>query len=361
MEIRPVASEQLLGFLRAYAPFPGLFLQTPAWLSVEASRGLAKAEQLGLWAGGTLVGVTSVVFRTVGGAYTYAYSPRGPAVAEAAQLAPALACLKRYCRGRACFIRVEPIVLRQRLPQVPYPARHLNGFRRVYEYQPRATVVLDLTKSDDELKQAMHHKTRYNIGLGERQAELTFRLGSERDFDSFWRLIQATADRSGFAPHTYTHYHTLVARFGHEPLSAELAARLGVIECRGEVVAACLNVASLGVMTYLYGASTRGRPELKAPHLLHWRMVHEAKAAGLAYYDFWGVKPSTGRYPAWEGFTRFKLGFGGTRVEYLGTYDYPLQPALYGAYRLMSALHRWVVLGRRALRRRVANRTDEAA
>lgn len=349
MDIRPLASEELLKFLHSYTPFPGLFLQLPVWLKVEADRG-GSVEQLGLWDGEKLVGVASLVFRTVAKAYTYAYCPRGPAVIDAQYVAPALTALKRYCRRRVCFVRAEPFVLNNPLPVISYPSRRLAGYARVYEYQPRATLVLDLTKTDEELKADMHQKTRYNIGLGERQAELTFRLGSERDFDSFWRLMQETADRGGFSPHTYTHYHTLISRFGSVPLTGELAVRLGIVECQGEIVAACLNVASLGVMTYFYGASARARPELKAPHLLHWRMMHEAKAAGLKYYDFWGVKPSTGRYPAWEGFTRFKLGFGGTRVEYLGTYDCPTQRVLYWSYRLLRPLHQWTVFARRALR-----------
>lgn len=349
MDIRLLASEELLKFLHSYSPFPGLFLQLPVWLQVEADRG-GKVEQLGLFVDSKLVGVASLVFRTVAKAYTYAYCPRGPAVVDAQYVVPALTALKRYCRRCVCFVRAEPFVLNDPLPAIPHPARRLAGYTRVYEYQPRATLVLDLTKTDEELKAAMHQKTRYNIGLGERQAELTFRLGSERDFDNFWRLMQATADRGGFSPHTYTHYHALISRFGDVPLTGELAVRLGIIECQGAIVAACLNVASLGVMTYFYGASARARPELKAPHLLHWRMMREAKAAGLRYYDFWGVKPSTGRYPAWEGFTRFKLGFGGIRIEYLGTYDCATQTLSYWSYRLLRFLHQWSVFVRRALR-----------
>lgn len=359
MELRPIASPELTGFLNKFAPFPGIFPQTPEWLEVERSRG-GRVEQLGLWEGGTLVGTASIVYRTLTKVYTYAYVPRGPAVIDEQYVESSLRAIKRYCKTRACFVRAEPIVLANPLPAIPHPPRFLHGYRRVYEYQPRATMVLDLNKSDAELLNAMHQKTRYNIGLGERQAELTFRLGGLLDFDPFWRLMQETADRGGFSPHTYTHYHTLLKKFGSEPLTAALAVRLGIIECRGQIVAACVNLASHGVMTYLYGASTRNRPELKAPHLLHWRMIHEAKAAGLGYYDFWGVKPTTGRYPAWEGFTRFKLGFGGTRIEYLGTYDCPTQPAIYWSYQMVGTLHTWVVLARRALRRYVASR-DQAA
>ncbi len=355
MELRPIAATPLYEFLSAWAPFPGLFPQTPEWLTIEASRG-GSVEQLGLWEEGVLVGVASIVFRTATAVYTYAYVPRGPAVREARYFEPALRALKHYCRGRACFLRVEPLLLSEPLPQVTRPKHSFYGFRRVYEHQPRATVVLDLSKSEAELKQAMHQKTRYNVSLGERQAELTFRFGSELDFASFWQLMQATADRGGFSPHTYTHYHTLLKKFGNEPLTSHLAARLGIIECQGKIVAACLNIASLGVMTYLYGASTRERPELKAPHLMHWRMVLAAKAAGLRYYDFWGVKPSIGSYPAWEGFTRFKLGFGGQRLEYLGTYDYPLRQSLYWSYRFLSMVNVWVVLVRRWLRRYTAGR-----
>ena len=81
--------------------------------------------------------------------------------------------------------------------------------------------------------------------------------------------------------------------------------------------------------TYLHGASSRKNKELMAPHLLHWRIIQEAKKRGLGQYDFGGIDEKK-----WPGVTRFKIGFGGSVVEYPPSVDIIYKPILYKIYRL---------------------------
>jgi lipid II:glycine glycyltransferase (peptidoglycan interpeptide bridge formation enzyme) len=100
---------------------------------------------------------------------------------------------------------------------------------------------------------------------------------------------------------------------------------------------AAILVNSFGqTATYVHGASDNRYRELMAPHLLQFRAIDAAQKSGLRYYDFWGIHPDPNH--AWAGFTRFKRGFSGNEVEYIGTLELPTRPLLYKLYRLISRL-----------------------
>ena len=55
--------------------------------------------------------------------------------------------------------------------------------------------------------------------------------------------------------------------------------------------------------------------------------MREAREAGCADYDMWGLPPPDAPPDAaWAGIGRFKEGFGGRRVEYVGTWELVLRP-----------------------------------
>ena len=219
--------------------------------------------------------------------------------------------------------------------------------------QPRKTTILDLTKSEDELLVAMHGKTRYNIRLAERRgvqvnnfqfsrlrapsAEVATKaeqgLGGQTifNFQKFWELLRETATRDGFRPHERNYYEKLL-QIKSENFSNELF----FAEYREKVTAAALvnfyrSPTSI-VATYLHGASSRERREIMAPHLLHRWITQEAKKRGFTRYDLWGIDEKK-----WPGLTRFKLGFGGTMIEYPQTVDVIYRNHLYALYRIIKS------------------------
>ena len=243
---------------------------------------------------------------------SYWYAPRGP-------LGSAAAFTSAKAFSGATFLRVEP---------GDAPADSI----RVASVQPSQTLVLDLTKDEEELLAGMHEKTRYNIRLAERKGVKVYEA-SPKDFDVFWSVMQETATRDAFRQHGKEHYRLMLEAFPF--------AKLMFAEHDGRVLAANLMVHFGDTATYLHGASSNARREVMAPHLLHWECIRRAKAAGIARYDFWGVAPAdAGPDHSWAGITRFKRGFGGTYVEYPGTFDIPLDGFWYGVYRALRRLRR---------------------
>lgn len=73
---------------------------------------------------------------------------------------------------------------------------------------------------------------------------------------------------------------------------------------------------------YWYASSLPEGKKLFAPTLLIWEALKVSKAKGAKLFDFEGVYDE--RYSkatsSWRGFTKFKEGFGGQEVSYLGSF-----------------------------------------
>jgi len=233
-------------------------------------------------------------------------------------------------KERSIFLKIDPI---RELRIKNYEL----SIKKSDSIQPQKTVVLDLTKFEDELLAAMHEKTRYNIRLAERHNVRikSYELGiTGKHFGAFWNLLHTTAQRDGFSTHEREYYEKLL-----QGRSEQFSNELFFAEYQGKpLAAAVVNFYKLSyetgshkirVATYLHGASSREYREVMAPHLLHWRIIQEAKRHGFQKYDFWGIDDKK-----WPGLTRFKKGFGGDVVEYPSTVDIIYHPILYRMYRI---------------------------
>jgi lipid II:glycine glycyltransferase (peptidoglycan interpeptide bridge formation enzyme) len=341
MELRNITAAELSKFILEYPPSGGLFLQTPAWAKLENNSG-GQTDFLGLYEGDFLVGIASIIFRKLPGGFKYIYISRGPVVKEKKCLKLFLELLVKYYKDKGfLFLRVEPVWHSHELHIENNDFGEKDfGFKKVSDVQPRATVILDLTHPEERLLSAMHEKTRYNIRLALKKGLETSLIGREGLAD-FWNLLKTTAGRDGFATHPKSHYEALLVNFGAEPLvQGELAVRLVEVRWQGKLLASNMLAFSNGVVTYLHGASSNEHRELMPTYFLHWRTIQQAQGLNFKFYDLWGVAPSDGSKSSWQGITRFKLGWGGKRVEYSGTFDFPYKNTTYYLYRLVNKLRR---------------------
>lgn len=233
----------------------------------------------------------------------------------------------------AIFFKFEPMIEDKKI------ANDLLGvgFRKSRKsLQPQKSIVLDITKSEKELLAGMHSKTRYNIRLAEKhnlkfsilnfQFSNHFQNSNFQKFVDFWTILQKTAERDAFHAHTKEYYQKL--------LETSLTKLFGV-EHDGKLIAASIVLFYGDRAYYLHGASDHSFRNLMAPYLLHWETIKYAKSRGFKEYDLWGINETK-----WPGVTRFKRGFGGREIEYVGSYDYVFQPFWYKLYELQGDLRR---------------------
>lgn len=211
-----------------------------------------------------------------------------------------------------------------------------KGFRHVsHEIQPVQNQIVDVSRSEDEMLAGMKSKTRYNIRLAKRKGVTITKSSKIEDGDEFWRLLKQTMKRDRFSAHPEKHYKKMLSILGPAQLLQVYSAR-----AKGEVIVSALISFFGDTAIYLHGASSYKHRNLMAPHLLHWQAMRDAKNAGLKYYDFGGIAPKDQPRHPWQGITRFKQGFGGKRVVYIGTYDFVFRPMWYRAYELGKKLRK---------------------
>jgi lipid II:glycine glycyltransferase (peptidoglycan interpeptide bridge formation enzyme) len=64
-------------------------------------------------------------------------------------------------------------------------------------------------------------------------------------------------------------------------------------------------------------------------HLLQWEAMRWAKSQGATLYDLWGVAESEDPNDPMAGVYRFKRGWGGKMIRYIGSFDYVYSPLMY--------------------------------
>lgn len=290
------------------------FLQSQEWFDFQKSLG----REVFLYEKGGIK--TGVIKMPLPFKRSYLYLPHGPAMdfnqmygGIDNEIRNFLRYLKNLAKEEgSIFIKAEP--LNDNVAQ--FLAK--NKFKKSKkETQPSRTVVLDLTQSEDQLLDRLHHKTRYNIKVAEKhKIKVPTLQGPTLPVDNhedFWKLMKKTSKRDKFSSHPKDYYEKLLNFFsGNSQISTKL-----FLAYRDDQPVSGLILLTYGdTGYYLHGASDYEYRSLMAPYLLHWTVVKFLKEAGLKNYDWWGVDARK-----WPGVTRFKLGWGGRTVEYPGSFD----------------------------------------
>jgi len=316
---------------------PDSFLQSAFWGKFKASFGWKALAFRLLWENGEKTELL-VLWRQLIRPVALAYIPRGEirgnlrsGEEKSAALAEIACLLKKFLPGNTAFVRFDP----------PWSAEGRDNFppppgkpfvRAGADIQPPDTVVLDLTQSKEELFAGMKSKWRYNIRLGDRKVLIKKIDVSQPDalaagIEVFYGLFRETSARDGIAMHSLAYYKKLF-ELGREKV------RLYLAEHEGAAVAGIITLFFGQNATYLYGASSNRHRNLMANYALQWRAINDAKEAGCASFDFFGIPPDENPAHPMAGLYRFKTGFGGKIIHRPGSFDYPYKKLIYRLFSL---------------------------
>ncbi len=354
-------------FLLSLATQTGLFQQSWEWLQFQHTLGrtatylaiLSPHETLESGPLHAIIGLTHLPLPL--GKY-YWYSPRGPIMKDEMNAAEFLDLFKEIrlhlettsTRSSDIFWRHEPLANTAPLHRgvsgygaiQPLEATSLKTSGGKYligksipvdPVQPKKTLVVDLTDSDEKLFAAMHDKTRYNIRLAtKKEVRVVIEPATGKPMEQFIGMLSDTARRNGFRMHDAEYYRKMGTCLHSEHLThAKFSVQLAMAYDDDKPVAGALLGFFGDTVTYLHGASDHDARQLMAPFMLHWEVMRFARKEGYRYYDFWGIDAQK-----WPGVTRFKMGFGGHVVEYPGAFDLPLKNMWYKLYRVARSLRR---------------------
>jgi lipid II:glycine glycyltransferase (peptidoglycan interpeptide bridge formation enzyme) len=201
------------------------------------------------------------------------------------------------------------------------------------------TFVLDLELDEQALLSRMKEKTRYNIRLAQKKGVVVTEETSQEGFKIYLQLMAETVKRDRFFAHSARYHQTM-----WDIMSKVGIAHLLIARHQNIPLAAWILFKFHDVLYYPYGTSSREYREVMAPNLLMWEAIKLGRKLGCSYFDMWGAL-GTNPDPTdpFFGFNRFKEGYGGKLVEFVGTYDLLLKPQLYSVYNIADKIRWWVL------------------
>lgn len=335
MEIKEVLEERTWEEFLTRQPHTA-FLQSWAWGEFQDKLGLSH-HRFGIYQGGALEGICQALVgrRKLG---SFVYVPRGPVLKtpDRGEVQAFLEYLKDFAaRQKVDYLRIEP----------PWeagsdPEELLRGKYRRSEATSQAggvSLLLDLSLSEEDLLAQMRKTTRYLVRSAEGLGIEVHRSADPRKMEEFHRLMSVTYRRQGFVPHSRRY---LQVEF--ESLAPRGMAELAWANYQGDTLSAAIVFSYGDTVTYVHGASVRSN--IPISYFLLWETIKEAKKDGYRYFDFWGIAPNDDPRHPWYGYSLFKKGFGGYRVDYAGSWDYPLTPqywAVFGVEKFRRLVRRY--------------------
>jgi lipid II:glycine glycyltransferase (peptidoglycan interpeptide bridge formation enzyme) len=269
--------------------------------------------------------------------YTIGYLPKGPLPTRTI-----LDDLRKIGKSENCvFIQLEPnVVFSEKLKS---ELEKLGLIPAAHPLFTKYTFVLDLTKSEDELLKNMHPKTRYNIRIAEKKGVKVTEDNSDKAFEEYLKLIRETTQRQNFYAHSEK-YHRLMWQTLKAGNKNGLTAHLLKATYEDEILVTWILFVLDDTLYYPYGASSNKHREVMASNLIMWEAIRFGKKLGLKKFDMWGaLGPNPDIHDPWYGFHRFKEGYGGKLVEFIGSYDFVINQKMYLVYKLLNKI-RWTVL-----------------
>ena len=180
----------------------------------------------------------------------------------------------------------------------------------------------------------MHPKTRYNIRLAQKHGVKVEEHTDDQAFEIYLKLYFETTKRQNYHGHN-EHYHRKV----WQTLKAVEMARLLIAFYKGKPLTAWMLLNFQDTLYYPYGGSSKTHPEVMANNLVAWQALKLGKKLGLKKFDMWGaLGPDADPEDPWFGFHKFKQGYGGHLVEYIGTYDLVFNWPVYMLFTIIDRL-----------------------
>jgi lipid II:glycine glycyltransferase (peptidoglycan interpeptide bridge formation enzyme) len=294
--------------------------QLSAWARLRGTVGYRPLYAL-VRRGTELVAGAQILHRRFPVPGTIGYLPYGPVIA------PGIGSREQVCCALSdALVRLARQRLQMLFVQVPEGAMDVRsellrrGFRSSSaEVAPSGSLRIDLTIDEATLRRGLSKRLRTWTNQWEARG-VTVRRGTEQDLGLLSDLIGQSAEHQGYEPLSEEYLRTLyrmLAPAGHVALF--------IGEVHGSPMAAELYTACSDMLRLrLRGLDRSGdAARLSVPAAITWEAMRWAKAQGLRWFDFGGLRAETLR-ALLDGDTsaqqpsvdRFKTSFGGTPYRY---------------------------------------------
>lgn len=307
------------------------FMQSSWWADFRLTSGYEHFAVI-LKSRNTIVGGAVVMKLSYTDGSCFYYIPDGPVIPEGESIGEEIfnAILnavdeRRIKEGQTVsHLRIEP-----RWNSLP---KFVTGFQPVAPFsdpytEPRNTLYINLTFSEEEILAQMKPKGRYNIRVAQKHGVAVVEDMSEKGLSDFINLYCSMAERQGIEAKPTEYFEIMISL-----LESLNKGSIYFAEYKSKRIAAAIVVYFGNRATYFFGASTVEHKNVMAPYLLHFEIMRKAKILGYEVYDLWGIAPQNETNHPWNGISTFKRKFGGEEVKLVRTLDYVYNKKAYDLY-----------------------------
>jgi len=205
---------------------------------------------------------------------------------------------------------------------------------------PRATFLVDLSQSNEELLSNMRKKTRQNVRVGLRRG-IKVREGTVADLHTFYSLYKSGSDRNNFVPFRKKYLFEL-----WKILKSKEMIKLFIAEFEGKNISALIVFLFRDTVYGSLSAWSGHYSNLQPNEALEWNTILWAKTHGFRYYDLCGIEieaaiarlkgellPENIKKSA----TFYKIGFGGEIQIFPQNYVYIYNSILRMIFKLIES------------------------
>lgn len=226
-------------------------------------------------------------------------------------------------KEKCVFVRVRPQLLNT--PENLKLLAELGLKKSPMHLAAEHTVIIGLTKPEDELLANMRRQTRYEVRRAAKQGITVEKSQSEEIFKEFRKVQAETAKRQGFVP---PNLRTLMAE--REAFGDNIAIYVAKTD-EGKPIAYGMIIKDGKEGDYYEAASTELNRKMPGAYALLWQVMKDLKAEGYERFNLWGIAPAGQPNHRYAGVTTFKTGFGGEVVEYVPAHDLVIAKMRYAA------------------------------
>ncbi len=177
------------------------------------------------------------------------------------------------------------------------------------------TVVIDLTRPEEEILAGMRRQTRYEVRRGIKMGIKVTRANDVEIFKEFHNVQVETAKRQNFVPPSLKTLMSMREAFSDKIWVYKAS------DSESEPVAYGLIVGNGLEADYYEAASTILNRKLPGAYALLWQAIRDLKKDGYERFNLWGIAPAGQPNHRYAGVTTFKTGFGGKVVEFVPAHD----------------------------------------
>lgn len=226
--------------------------------------------------------------------------------------------------SRAILVKLEPELDHEDKLEF----KSLGLIKSGADLQFKATIIVDISKSEEEILAEFKQKTRYNIRLAERKGvKIEHQAMDDAGVDLMYELMLATKQRGGFFLRSKEYFGNYWKQLYEDGMGQLLVAKH-----EGEVLGAVYATVFGTKAYYKDGGSFEIKRNLMAPYLLQWETIKWAKTKGATSYDLVAVPPKSeleNEKHSQHGLYMFKRGFNDEVTEFKGCWDLPINAQKY--------------------------------